>query len=72
MKPLTNDHRLARHSSAAVALDQLEVLIRWCRDPIVAETMVGNDGFANAVRTAEISLESCRRRGWDSGIEFHD
>lgn len=57
-------------SAAATALDTLEVLIRWCRDPVLAETMEGFDAFDDAVRRAEIALQRAREQGWEAGIEF--
>lgn len=57
-------------SAAATALDTLEVLLRWCRDPVLAEPMEGFVGFADAVRRAEIALENARSRGWEAGVEF--
>jgi hypothetical protein len=36
--------------------EQLEILVRWCRDPIVAETQIDNEAFLDAVTTAELLL----------------
>ena len=47
------------------ACDRLQDLIRWCRDPIVAETQNGNKEFAAAVRRAEIAFKSVEIKcGW--------
>ena len=59
-------------TSAAAAIDTLEVLIRWCHDPVLAEPMGGIAEFADAVRRAENSLAEARRRGWESGVEFQE
>jgi len=66
----TRNDQLARNSAAEVAIDQLEWLIRWCRDPIVAEPMEGVDGFADCLIQSEAALALARQRGWASGIEW--
>lgn len=53
--------KISYQTAYQVACDQLARLIAWCRDPLVAEPMLGVDDFWDAVRSAEISLESVER-----------
>lgn len=65
MKKLkVHEDTLGPGGAALQAVDQLERLVRWCRDPIVAETQEGNEGFWEAVNDASLAVDQARNRGW--------